>query len=215
MNRFAILLVILSCTSVDAQVRSENLVEHNVITDDTSFLGRSSVRVVESQQSTGEDKLAILEGSELRDGSIEGYILGSLREDAATQARGFVGIAFRIDEQAESFEAIYLRPANARADDQLRRNHSVQYFSYPEFPWHRLRREHPAKYETYVDMGLGEWIHFRLEIDGKIALLYLNHSDHPVFIVNDLKLGEGTGRIALWVGPGTEAYFSEITVKPD
>lgn len=33
-------------------------------------------------------------------------------------------------------------------------------------------------------------------------------------MVNDLKLGEIEGGIALWIGTGTEAYFSEVLVKP-
>jgi hypothetical protein len=179
----------------------------------TTFLGRASVRAVPAIQSADEDKIAILTDSHFGDGSIEGYISGNLLPSAGSQARGFVGIAFRIDENVSSFEAIYLRPTNARADDQRRRNHSVQYISYPDFPWHRLRREAPAKYETYADMVPGEWIHFRLDVQGQSVRLYLNNSEQPVLIINDLKQGGGSGRVGLWVGPGTEAHFSDITVN--
>jgi hypothetical protein len=43
--------------------------------------------------------------------------------------------AFRIDEAGGSFacKEIYLRPTNGRADDQVRRNHATQYFSYPGY----------------------------------------------------------------------------------
>jgi hypothetical protein len=44
-----------------------------------------------------------------------------------------------------------LRPTNGRADDQVRRNHSTQYISYPDFPWYRLREETPGMYESYSD----------------------------------------------------------------
>ncbi len=30
----------------------------------------------------------------------------------------------------------------------------------------------------------------------------------PTLIVNDLKLGDSRGRIGLWIGPGTEGWFS-------
>ena len=131
----------------------------------------------------------------MRNGTISGYISGGLLKDAGAQARGFVGIAFRIDDAVSSFEAVYLRPTNARADDQLRRNHSVQYISFPEFPWHRLREESPGMDETYADMVPGEWVHYRLEVDGETARLYLNEAEQPVLIVNDLKLGDRSGRV--------------------
>jgi len=52
-------------------------------------------------------------------------------------------------------EVFYLRPTNGRADDQLRRNHAVQYVSHLEFPGHRLRQESPGVYESYADRPLG------------------------------------------------------------
>ena len=51
-------------------------------------------------------------------------------------ARGFIGIAFRL--QGNLYEYIYLRPANGRADDQIRRNHSTQYGAHPDYGFDRL-----------------------------------------------------------------------------
>lgn len=42
--------------------------------------------------------------------------------------------------------------------------------------------------------------------------LYVNGSAQPVLLVNDLKLGDSTGSIALWIGPGTEAYFANLRI---
>ncbi len=39
------------------------------------------------------------------------------------RARGFVRIAFRINNDASRFEALCLRPDNERASDHVRRNH--------------------------------------------------------------------------------------------
>jgi hypothetical protein len=36
----------------------------------------------------------------------------------------FVGIAFRLQEDLQTYDAFYVRPTNGRADDQERRNHS-------------------------------------------------------------------------------------------
>jgi len=30
--------------------------------------------------------------------------------------------------------------------------------------------------------------------------------------VNDLKLGDSSGPVALWIGPGTEGYFAALKV---
>ena len=81
---------------------------------------------------------------------IEIDISGKPAETSSEQARGFVGIAFRINNENSKFECIYLRPTNGRADEQIRRNHSVQYTSYPDFPWFKLRKDFPEKYEGAV-----------------------------------------------------------------
>jgi hypothetical protein len=87
-----------------------------------------------------------------------------------SQARGFIGIAFRIDSN-EHFECIYLRPANGRAEDQLRRNRTVQYFAYPGYTFSRLRKEANGIYETYADIGLNEWIDVKILMVSNIPLL--------------------------------------------
>lgn len=107
-----------------------------------------------------------------------------------------------------------MRPTNGRADDQLRRNHATQYISHPDYPWYKLREENPGVYESYVDLVPGAWTDIKIEVEGVRARLYVNGSKQPCLIVNDLKLGETRGQIALWVGSGTEAHFSQVQVKP-
>jgi hypothetical protein len=43
--------------------------------------------------------------------------------------------------------------------------------------------------------------------------LYVNGGPQPALVVNDLKLGDSKGAVALWIGLGTEAYFSELRVS--
>lgn len=102
---------------------------------------------------------------------------------------------------------------NGRADDQVRRNHSTQYASYPDYDFDRFRQESPEKYESYVDLQPGVWTRFNLVIGGNKARLYVHGADQPCLIVNDLKLGDSTGPIALWIGPGTEGYFTGLAIK--
>ena len=175
------------------------------------YRGRQAVRLVEQEEATVT--IAILSGSNFKDGMIEAEIAGAPRRDAPQDMRGFVGIAFRVQPDASRFECFYLRPTNGRADDQLRRNHSTQYISHPEYPWYRLREESPGMYESYTDLVPGAWTPVRIVVSGTRAQLHVNGAEQPCLIVNDLKLGETQGQIALWIGAGTEAYFSNIVVK--
>lgn len=154
-----------------------------------------------------------LKGVDFKDGTIEVKVLSRLLPDASETARGFIGVAFRINEDHSRFECIYIRPTNGRADDQVRRNHSIQYFSYPDYKFSRLRKEAPEKYESYADMALNEWIKMKIVVKGMTAKLYLNDNKYPSLIVNDLKHGaDFSGGIGLFVDVGTEGYFSDVKI---
>ncbi|GAB4019734.1 hypothetical protein EXU85_25440 [Spirosoma sp. KCTC 42546] len=180
-----------------------------------TYLGKPSVRVVDLGSVMTEVSYAKIKNSRFQNGIIELELAGKLLSNAGELARGFVGIAFRIADDDSKFECIYLRPTNGRADDQVRRNHSVQYISYPGFPWQKNRKETPEKYESYVDLVEGEWTKVRIEIQGDKAKLYVHGAAQPTLIVNDLKHGPNQeGAIGLWVGPGTDAHFRDLVVTP-
>ena len=174
--------------------------------------GRRAVELVPSPESAGRDAdmLAILDRAPFGDGVIELDVAGAPRPDAPPDSRGFVGLAFRTGEHGEWSEVFYLRPTNARCDDQLRRNHSVQYVSEPDFPWDRLRREHPGRYESYADLEPGAWTPLRIEVAGTSARLFVNGAAQPCLIVHDLKHGDAPGRIALWAHVETDAHFGSL-----
>ena len=104
------------------------------------------------------------------------------------------------------------RTAQGRSEGQagIRRNHSMQYFSHPESPCDRLRRESPGVYESYTDLEPGAWTRVRIVVRGVRAELFVGTSDQPCPIVNDLKLGDVSGGLGLWIGSGTEAHFSTV-----
>ena len=95
-----------------------------------TYRGRHAVRLVEQGEPTSDLALAILSGSDFKDGVIEAEIAGAPRKDAPQDMRGFVGMAFRVQPLGSRFECFFLRPTNGRADDQLRRNHSTQYLDF-------------------------------------------------------------------------------------
>ena len=196
---------------------------HRVTVEAVTYQSRKAVRVMPLPEEdaawvaagmTGEGGgIAVLPDTTFHNGTIEVDLAGKPRAGAPAAARGFVGVAFRVTGDALKYEAFYIRPTNGRADDQLRRNHSTQYISIPDYEWSRLRKESPGQYESYVDLAPGEWTRIKVEVSGAQARLYVNGSPQPVLIVNDLKLGGSKGSVALWIGGGTEAYFSNLRLS--
>ena len=192
----------------------DNLKLMNLKSEAVSYKGRQAIRLT-GANSTAAETLALLTTSNFRDGTIEVDVAGEPGAGAAAGARGFVGMAFRAAADGSKYECFYLRPTNGRADDQLRRNHSVQYISFPDFPWERLRKETPGQYESYADLVPAEWTKVKIEVRGVKAKLYVNGAPQPVLLVNDLKLGERNGAIGLWIGPGTIAHFANLRVTSE
>ncbi|HVN06546.1 MAG TPA: hypothetical protein VMT86_19140 [Bryobacteraceae bacterium] len=187
---------------------------HAVHAEVTTHHGLVALQLTES--GTGpEEAFAALKNYTFHNGTIEADVSGAPLKSAPAQARGFIGIAFRMAGGGARFEEFYIRPANGRADDQLRRNHSVQYVSYPDWPWDRLRKESPGVYESYADMAPGEWTHLRIVVHGTDASLYAGSAAQPCLLVHDLKLGDSEGGIALWIGPGTGGYFRKLTIRSE
>ena len=117
----------------------------NVTATRVQYRGRDAIRLVPKNDGAGE-AIAILGDTEFRDGTIEADVAGVPGVGADSGARGFVGIAFRVDPSGDRLAAFYLRPTNGRANDQLRRNHATQYISHPDHPWYRLRQEQAGVY---------------------------------------------------------------------
>ena len=204
------LVVALLAVPLAAQT-ADKLTAKNASIAQVNYKGRSAIQLIATSGAANATSYAIVKGASFRDGTIEVELAGQPAAGAGEGARGFIGIAFRIQGDG-SYEYIYLRPTNGRADDQVRRNHSTQYSSYPDFDFARSRREAPEKYESYVDLQPGVWTKYKIEVEGRNARLYVNGAEQPCLIVNDMKLEPKEGGVALWVGPGTEGYFSNLKI---
>ncbi|MFD1817962.1 hypothetical protein SAMN04515674_101169 [Pseudarcicella hirudinis] len=192
-----------------------NLEANQVYMSVEKFQGNEVVRVIKDStiKAFDEPTFAKIRNVDFKDGTIEVKVLSRLVKNAPELARGFIGVAFRIHENNSKFESIYIRPTNGRVENQLRRNRSVQYFSFPDYKFERLRKEAAGEYESYADMGLNEWIKIRIVVKGKQAKLFLNENKQPSLIVNDLKHGENvSGALGLFVDIGTEGYFTDLKV---
>jgi hypothetical protein len=226
---FAILGTVFAASLAARELRLDSvdgLSLHNVQAEVVKHEGKRGLRVTVSAETRrkiaeapAEKKLdfqtlALVDGSTFTNGVIEAEISGEPAPDAAEGARGFVGIAFRVQPDRKTYDAFYLRPTNGRADDQVRRNHSVQYISSPDWPWPRLRKEFPEMYESYVDLEAGKWTRVRIEVQGERALLFVHGQSQPTLIVKDLKTGPGgSGAVALWTNSGTIAHFRDLRIS--
>jgi hypothetical protein len=187
------------------------LTPHNVKVESLEYKGKRAIKLVENGDVGNGEAYAIVNGATFHNGEIEVELAGQPAGGAAAAARGFIGIAFRMKDGA--FEYIYLRPTNGRADDQVRRNHSVQYSEHPDFSFAVSRAQAPEKYESYADLEPGVWTRYRITVEGSRARLYVHGAAQPCLVVDDLKLGDSAGGVALWIGPGTEGYFTGLQIR--
>jgi len=207
-TRAALSLLLVVPLAAQTTDRLEGL---NVTIAQTAFKGRTAIQVLAAPGAANASSYAVVKDVSFLDGTIEVDVAGQPAAGAGEGARGFIGIAFRLQGDG-TYEYIYLRPTNGRADDQVRRNHSTQYSSHPSFDFAKSRQEAPEKYESYVDLEPGVWTKFKIEVEGRKARLYVHGAAQPCLIVNDLKLEPRAGSVALWVGPGTEGYFSNLKI---
>ena len=208
-------IAIVSTPQSFALTDTKDLIEQGVKADVVDYRGRKAVRLLKQPEGEG---LAIIKGTQFRDGVIEADIATKITTPPGVRMPGFIGIAFRVSADAPHYEMFYIRPGNSRADDQAMRNHSVQYVSEPGFGWEKLRRQWPFIYEAYADLQPEEWTNVKIEVHGRHAELFLNGSTKPSLIVDGLKGEDLQGAVALWSAVGEESYFSNLKItyaKPE
>lgn len=135
---------------------------------------------------------------EFRDGVIDVDV-------AATGARVFAGIHFRLADDGRTSEWVYLRPHKSGLPD------AIQYT--PVFNtglnWQIYSN---AGFTAPVDIPRERWFHVRLEVTGAQARLFVEDMQNPALVMDDLKSGRERGAVGLEVGNGA-VYFSNFTVR--
>jgi hypothetical protein len=155
------------------------------------------------------DGAAWLQDVEFHNGTIEVLIRGR-----NVPQRSFLGIAFR-GVDAETYDAVYFRPFNFRADNPLSRSHHVQYISHPVNTWSKLRREHVGVYEDEIPdpPDPDGFFSVKIEIDKPVIRVYVNDAVEPCLVVDELTDRVG-GRIGLWMGHNSDGAFAALVLKP-
>jgi hypothetical protein len=201
---------------INLETLTENRVSSQIILENNEkVLNLKRTEVIDEKDIhlTDEPTFSYIKDFDFHDGIIEVKVKSRFLDNAPKSARGFIGVAFRINSDLTQYESIYIRPDNGSCDDQIRRNHSTQYYSYPNHKWFQLRQNEPKKYESYVDIAMNEWTDFKIVIEGSRCELFINQAKNPCLIVTDLKLGDTSrGSIGLWTEMGTDAYFKDFKV---
>lgn len=156
---------------------------------------------------------AKVKNSDFENGTIEVKVLSRIQKNTPyPDSWGFIGLAFRINDDNSAFESMYLRPKVGRSANAFVRNQAIQYYSYPDYKMDNIGRTPGGPYEAGADIGLNEWITLRIEVEGEKAALYINNAKEPSLVINKMKGKTTHGAIGFWVDIGTEGYFKDLKV---
>jgi hypothetical protein len=150
-----------------------------------------------------------IDGSDFAEGAIDVDVRG---RDVLQQS--FVGVAFHRKDD-HTYEAVYLRPFNFRADDPVRHQHAVQYMASPDYDWPRLRKEFPEEFENAVDPSVvpTDWVPLRVVVKGSTIQVFVGAVKAPALEVR--KLGQlDRGMIGLWTGNNSDGDFANLRIAP-
>jgi hypothetical protein len=207
------------------RLKNQEFELHNVTGEVVKFQGKKALKIERDLNSipfdstrleatVDEPHYARLLGLEdFENGTIEVKVYSQLQNPAPYSGiAGFIGLYFRIEENDAAFESIYLRPKVGRSVNQQRRNHTVQYFSYPDYKFDTLRKIAPYRYEGSAPVALNEWITMRIEVNGESAELFINDMKYSSFIVDKMLGTSKKGFVGLYVDIGTIGYFRDLKV---
>lgn len=153
--------------------------------------------------------LGVLNGSEFTSGIIEVELMGENNPGSS-----FIGIAFNIINDT-TYEAIYFRPFNFVAEEQIRKAHMMQYISHPEFTWDRLRSERTGEFEAEIKNPPhpDNWFNAKIEITDEEVIVYVNDVSKPTLKVKRL-VNPRSNKIGLWTGENSSGRFKNLVLTP-
>ena len=202
------LVVLFAASSVAVQRRSIEPKDVQVFNRRVSSLSDGTRKGLRLSENPG-DGVAYLRGIELGNGTIEFDLKGK-----DVQGQSFVGVAFH-GVDSSTYDAIYFRPFNFKAEDPARRSHAVQYISHPTYTWQKLRAEQPGKYEKAVNPvpDPNAWFHVRVVVASPKVSVFVGDAKEPSLVVDQLS-DRRKGLIGPWVGNTSGGDFAGLKLAP-
>ncbi len=156
------------------------------------------------------DGIGILETIEFDKGIIEIELLGE-----NNPGKSFIGIAFNIQSD-KNYEAVYFRPFNFIAEEQIKKDHMVQYIFHPEFTWRKLREERTGEFEGEIanPPNPEAWFKTVINISDEKIEVYVNDIYEPVLTINRLTSPK-SNKIGIWTGFGSSGRFRNLILRKE
>jgi len=213
MNNLLFRLLLFSCLLVSSASQAQKIEKYNLSelfrNNDLIYGPGQHLSTIDDPQHRGVTVTGIvcLKNVTFSTGSIDVDIRG---RDVFQQS--FLGIAFH-GLDTVTYDAIYFRPFNFQTTDTLRRKHMVQYISQPDYPWDKLRKEHPLGYENEVTPSVKptDWFHVHIEVGDEKISVYVNHSAIPSLTIKKLN-SRNNGLIAIW-SSSLSGDFANLEIK--
>jgi len=157
-----------------------------------------------------KDGLGILEDVEFDKGIIEIELLGE-----NNPGKSFIGITFNIQNDS-TYEAIYFRPFNFVAEEQIRKDHMVQYIFHPEFTWRKLREEKTGEFEDEISSppNPDDWFKAIIKLTDQKVEVFINEISEPVLSVQRLTSTK-SNKIGIWTGFGSSGRFRNLVLRKE
>lgn len=195
--------IILCANNCFAQIALPKVGNLTVVNRQLSFGADGSLHLNEVENAG----FAWINNRHFKSGTIEFDVKGNDKLQGS-----FVGIAYH-GLNDSTYECIYFRPFNFKADDAVRRSHGVQYIATPKYDWPILREKFPNKYEQAVTPAPDPngWFHVRITIDPKNVKVYVNGNPKAMLQVEPLVSTGGT-KIAYWVGNGSPGDWKNLKI---
>jgi hypothetical protein len=182
---------------------------HNAIPEAVEVEGKRAVRLKATGDSAnGIVGLVLAEGVEFTTGVIEIDLKGK-----NVRGRSFLGVAFNVTDE-ETFEAIYFRPFNFKADGEFK-SRAVQYLAWPKHTWEELRKKQPGKFEGPVSSvsDPDKWFHARIEVGETKVRVFANEAKEPCLTVDRLAKNATGRRMGLFVD-SADGLYAGLKITP-
>ncbi|GAB2792330.1 hypothetical protein GCM10027275_41550 [Rhabdobacter roseus] len=122
---------------------------------------------------------------------------------ALSPGRYFPGLGFRVQD-AQNMENVYVRP------HQLGNPDAIQYqpVYHGQAAWQLY---HGEGYSNAIRYPLDAWMHLRIVVRDRQALVYVDNQDQPALVIHQLKRAPQAGSISLSNGAPVAARFANFS----
>lgn len=151
-----------------------------------------------------------IDAGNFTEGTIECEILGK----STPRGSNFPGVVFHGKDG--SYESVYFRPFNFRAENPENAAHAVQYVAFPQWPWQKLRAEKTGQYEKPIVPQLDgdAWFQAKIVVEGRKVRVFVNGAAQPSLEVERLSDQAG-GKVGITGGDAGEGgYFANVRITP-